>query len=370
MDKICVSRLLGREAIHVYGPGAKGLIEGKTILVTGAGGSIGSEIVRQMQVLAAGKVYYIDNDEFALYTLQMGEERVALLDDDAYRLADVRDEQLMRRIMQEVQPDIVFHAAAHKHLPLLERAPEAAVKTNVFGTESIIRAAIAAKVDRVVNISTDKAANPTHALGWSKRLAEHVVAKYAGTSETKLASVRFGNVLGSRGSFLPTLITQMENGHTIRITDPGVSRFFMTIPEAAGLVVEAAGLAECGETYVLDMGSPVRIEALVRRYAEMTGCPLPDIVYTGLRPGEKMAEELFDLSEKYFSTAHARISKAEVGTYPIDESLVLLRQLVEHGAHPSLVRAALEFNTLGKANDGLDGHFIGAFDTARAGSFS
>ncbi|MFH5878505.1 polysaccharide biosynthesis protein [Arthrobacter sp. NA-172] len=353
IEKFCVERLLGREAIHVYGPGARELIEGKTILVTGAGGSIGSEIVRQMRLLEAGKVYYVDNDEFALYNLQMGTEGVALLDDDAYCLADVKDEQLMRRIMQEVQPDIVFHAAAHKHLPLLERAPEAAVKTNVFGTESVILAAIAANVDRVVNISTDKAANPTSALGWSKRLAEHVVAKYAGTSATKVVSVRFGNVLGSRGSFLPTLITQMENGQTVRLTDPEVSRFFMTIPEAAGLVIEAACLAEQGETYVLDMGSPVRIQALINRFVELSGHLPPEIEYTGLRPGEKLSEELFDRRETYYSTAHPRILKADVGYYPIEETLALLRHLITHSAHPALVRSALEFNTDRKADNGL-----------------
>lgn len=258
-------------------------------MVTGAGGSIGSGIVRQMRLLGAGKVFDVDNDECALYNLQMGEEGVALLDDDTYR-ADVRDEQFMRRIMQEVQPDIVFHAAAHKHLPLLERAPEAAVKTNLFGTESVILAAIAAKVDRVVN------------------------------------------VLGSRGSFLPTLITHI--------------------------------------TYVLDMGSPVRIEAPVSRYVELAGCRPPKIEYTGLRPGEKLSEDLFDLRETYYSTAHPRILrilKVEVGYYPIDETLAFLRQLVRHGAHPAIVRTALEFNIDRNVHNGLDRDFSGAA-AARTGS--
>ncbi|MET4094290.1 polysaccharide biosynthesis protein [Arthrobacter sp. UYCu712] len=330
-----------------------------------------------MRFLGARKAYYVDNDEFALYNLQMSEEGVALLDNDSYRLADVRDEQLMRRIMMDVRPDIVFHAAAHKHLPLLERAPEAAVKTNVFGTESVMRAAIAAGVDRVVNISTDKAANPISALGWSKRLAEHVADKYARTTATKVASVRFGNVLGSRGSFLPTLITQIENGDKIRITHSDDSRYFMTIPEAAGLVIEAACLAEQGETYVLDMGAPVRIEALVRRYVELTECRPPVIEYTGLRPGEKLSEELFDLRETYNPirpSAHPRIRKAEVGRYPIEETLDTLRRLVAHGAHPDLVRAALEFNTNvntdRKVNDGLDRSFPGLPVAAGAGSLN
>lgn len=370
MEKIWADRLLGRESMHVYGSAAKALIQGRTILVTGAGGSIGSEIVRQMHTLEAGKVFCIDDDEFALYNLQMDLEGLALLDDDVYRLADIRDEQLMRRIMQEVHPDVVFHAAAHKHLPLLERAPEAAVKTNVFGTQSVVRAAIAAGVSRVVNISTDKAANPTSALGWSKRLAEHVAGKYAGTSETKLASVRFGNVLGSRGSFLPTLMTQIERGQPIRITDPGVARYFMTIPEAAGLVIEAACLGSGGETYVLDMGAPVRIESLLRRYVEMVDCPMPAVEYTGLRPGEKMSEELFDMRETHYATPHPRILKVDVGAYPIDPALELLRELVDHGAHPALVREALEFNTAGKVNDGLDSLSSGALGTATSRSLS
>jgi FlaA1/EpsC-like NDP-sugar epimerase len=272
--------------------------------------------------------------------------------------------------MQEVRPDVVFHAAAHKHLPLLERAPEAAVKTNVFGTQSVVRAAMAAGVDRIVNISTDKAANPTSALGWSKRLAEHVAGKYAETSATKVASVRFGNVLGSRGSFLPTLMTQIQTGQTIRITDPGVARYFMTIPEAAGLVIEAACLASGGETYVLDMGAPVRIESLLRRYVELVNCPMPEVEYTGLRPGEKMSEELFDLRETHYATPHPRISKVDVGAYPIDGALALLRELVDHGAHPALVREALEFTTAGKVNDGLDSLSSGALSTAPSGSLN
>lgn len=369
-DLLCMNHLLGREAIHVYGESAKALIQGKTILVTGAGGSIGSELVRQLKILGAGRLYFVDDDEFALYSLQMAEDGNALLDDDAYRLADIRDEQLMRRLMFEVRPDIVFHAAAHKHLPLLERAPEAAVKTNVFGTDSVIRAAIAARVGCVINISTDKAANPTSALGWSKRLAEHLAAQHARDSGTKFASVRFGNVLGSRGSFLPTLITQMKNGQTIRITDPMVKRYFMTIPEAAGLVIEAACLAERGETYVLDMGSPVQIEMLVRRYAEYSGYAMPRISYTGLRPGEKLSEQLFDLSETYHSTPHPRIWKADVGTDPVDEAMALLRHLIKHGAHRALIRAALEFTTERKGTDGLARNNSVAPFAAAGGNFS
>ena len=355
--------LLGRDTVHVYESEARELIENKTVLVTGAGGSIGSELVRQVQRLNAKEVHRVDDDEYALYSHQMDQQGVALLDDPTYRLADIRDSRLMERIMQEVQPDIVFHAAAHKHLPLLERAPEAAVKTNVFGTESVVRAAVAAGVDRVVNISTDKAANPTSALGWSKRLAEHVASSHSNTT-TKIASVRFGNVLGSRGSFLPTLITQIERGETIRITDPKVSRFFMTIPEAAGLVVEAACFAQKGETYVLDMGESVQIEELIRRYVQLTGITMPQIEYTGLRPGEKLFEELFDPSENHLSTSNARIWMADVGSYPIKKTLTTLRHLVDQGAHPDLVRSAMEFYNNRKAINEPAASHVGVTATA------
>lgn len=336
------SQLLGRTENLAYGLEAYAMIESKVVLVTGAGGSIGSEIVRQVLSLKPKKVYYVDNDEFALYTLQMQLEGVAMLDSDRYRLADICDYALMQRIMTEVQPDIVFHAAAKKHLPLLERSPEAAVKTNVFGTESVVKAATESGVSYVVNVSTDKAANPSSALGWSKRLAEHVAASYS-NAHTKVVSVRFGNVLGSRGSFLPTLIHQMERGETISITDPEVSRFFMTIPEAASLVIEAACLADGGKTYVLDMGVSVKIEDLVRRYAKLSGKAQPRIRYIGLRPGEKLQEELFDPSESHQQTTHPRIWMANVGAHTVSHSLVELRKLIEHGAHPDVVRNELEF---------------------------
>lgn len=342
-SSVSAEDLLARPAQPVYGLEARALIEGKIVLVTGAGGSIGSELVRQCRRLGAAKVYCVDNDEYALYMLELRTTGQALLDGDHLILADVRDEALMRQVMEEKQPDIVFHAAACKHLPLLEKSPESAVKTNVFGTRSVVRAAVNAEVGHVVNISTDKAANPTSMLGWSKRLAEHVTKDFAYATSTKLANVRFGNVLGSRGSFLETLSHTVNAGKPVAITDPDVTRYFMTIPEAAGLVIEAARLANGGSTFVLDMGEPVRILDIVKKFARLSGTDDPEIVITGLRPGEKLHEELFDSREKYEPTAHPLINSAHVESH--DTSLVLreLEELIGRPTDRTAICNALAF---------------------------
>lgn len=336
--------LLGHTKHPVYGPEARALIQGKTVMVTGAGGSIGSELVRQSKSLGAARVCNVDTDEFALYTLQLNLEGSALLDSDDYILADIRDESLMDRIVRENAPDIIFHAAAHKHLPLLERHPDAAAKTNVLGTESVVLAAVRNGVQRVVNISTDKAAAPTSALGWSKRLAEHVASSRS-NAETRITSVRFGNVLGSRGSFLPTLIWQIQNGVPIQVTHQDVSRFFMTIPEAAGLVIEAACLADGGDLFVLDMGTSIKILDLVQTYVRLSKSPRPRITFTGLRQGEKMQETCFETTEHHVQTSHPRIFSTQVES--LDTTLILaeLRLLIAAGAAPSLIRHALEFQS-------------------------
>jgi FlaA1/EpsC-like NDP-sugar epimerase len=336
--------LLVHPADPVYGPEARALIQGKTVMVTGAGGSIGSELVRQSKALGAARVCNVDSDEFALYTLQLSLEGTALLDSDDYILADIRDESLMDRVVRENAPDIIFHAAAHKHLPLLERHPDAAAKTNVFGTESVMRAAVRNRVQQVVNISTDKAAAPTSALGWSKRLAEHVAAGHS-TPKTRIASVRFGNVLGSRGSFLPTLIWQIQKGLPIQVTHEDVSRFFMTIPEAAGLVVEAACLSEGGDLFVLDMGTSIKILDLVKEYVRLSKSPSPLITFTGLREGEKLQEACFETGEDQIQTAHPRIFSTRVESLDMTFIMTELRQLVALGATPGLIRDALEFRS-------------------------
>lgn len=299
---------MGRPEQVVYGDSARRLVAGSTVLVTGAGGSIGSELVRQLTLLQAGTVYMLDHDEGALHSLQLELSGHGLLSDANTILADIRDLTALTRHFGRVKPDLVFHAAAHKHLPLLERFPAEGVKTNVLGSRNVAVAAARSGVARLVNVSTDKAASPTSVLGATKRFAEELTVAEA-TERLRVANVRFGNVLGSRGSFLDSLTWQIDNGLPVTITDEDVTRYFMTIPEAAGLVIEAAVMAESGATYILDMGMPVRILDLARTYARLAEVAEPEIVYTGLRPGEKLHEELLDRSETSLPTEHPRIFK-------------------------------------------------------------
>ena len=339
------SDLLDRSADPVYGREAADLVGGTTALVTGAGGSIGSEIVRQLHRLGVAEVFYLDKDEYALYGLQQEIEGNGLLDDRHYILADVANRAQIQQVMHLVRPDLVFHAAAHKHLPLLEKSPAAAILTNVRGTENVVETAVEARVKRVINISTDKAARPSSVLGVSKRLAELIAASHIGSS-TRIASVRFGNVLGSRGSFLETLDLQLDRGLPVTITDPEVTRYFMTIPEAAALVIEAAVMAEAGETYVLDMGEPIRILDVVERFAKLMDIARPEIVVTGLRAGEKLHEELYDPSEPRQDTPHPRISKVHVAELSREREMLraeaeMLYRSVRLGATPTELRHAM-----------------------------
>ena len=282
------------------------LVEGRVALVSGGGGSIGSELVRQLHELKASKVYVLDHDEASLYAMSLELSGNGLFADDTAILADVRDQHRMLRLMTTLRPDLVFHAAAHKHLALIERFPEEALKTNFLGTCNLVEACAATGVERVINISTDKAANPASILGLTKRLAEAAVSQLG--EGLRRGSVRFGNVLASSGSFLAAVAWQVERRQPVAITDPEVTRFFMSIPEAVSLVLEAAAMATTGNTYVLDMGPPVKIVDLVRRYCEWAGAGDPELVYTGLRPGEKLHEELHDGAEARQPTADPRIS--------------------------------------------------------------
>jgi FlaA1/EpsC-like NDP-sugar epimerase len=248
----------------------------------------------------------LDHDESSMHAVQLDLFGDGQLSHERTVLADVRDYRRIEKLLKELRPDIVFHAAAHKHLAILERYPSEAVKTNVFGTEATLLAAGESGTERFILISTDKAADPTSVLGATKRLSE-ILTQRAGRGPMKTASVRFGNVLGSRGSFLHTLHHQLRNGLTVTVTDPDVERYFMTIPEAAGLVIEAATLAGCGEIYALDMGDPVRIVDLVARYARLKGLPKPQIRFTGLLPGEKLSEQLADRKATWRRTPYERI---------------------------------------------------------------
>ncbi len=309
-----VGDLIGRQEHHLIRQQSRDVIAGRRVLVTGAGGSIGSALCRQVSCFEPERLIMLDHDESNLHRVQLELTGAGLLDSEDIVIADIRDRARMRQIFQQVQPDVVFHAAAHKHLPLLERYPCEAVKSNVLGTANLIDAAVEAGVERFILISTDKAADPTSVLGASKRMAELLVADRMGRvgSDTRMAAVRFGNVLGSRGSLLSILSEQFEHGLPVTVTSPDATRFFMTIEEAAGLVIEAAEMANFGEVFVLDMGEPVRIVDLVRNFATALHLDAAniDITYTGLRPGEKLNEALFSDAEECYETAHPRVFAA------------------------------------------------------------
>ncbi|GAA1250139.1 hypothetical protein GCM10009665_46060 [Kitasatospora nipponensis] len=318
-----VNRLIGRPEVHVVSPDVRAVVEGKRVLVTGAGGSIGSELCRQVHAFGPAELFMLDHDESNLHRLQLEIWGEALLMDDSLVIADIRDRRRIQQIFRDLKPEVVFHAAAHKHLPLLERHPSEAVKSNVLGTDHLVEAALAAGVERFVLISTDKAADPTSVLGASKRLAELIVqanardARALGTGV--FCAVRFGNVLGSRGSLLSVLAEQLRSGSPVTVTHPDVTRFFMTIEEAVGLVLESGRLARGGEVFVLDMGEPVRIVDLVHNFARQVqlsgglGAPEVEIRYTGLRSGEKLNEALFSQGERRLPTEHPRIHATEAG---------------------------------------------------------
>ncbi len=303
-----ISSLLGREELRVVRSASQAVVAGKRVLVTGAGGSIGSELCRQIKRFGPSALILLDHDESNLHRLQMQLEGQALLDNDELIIADIRDAGRIHQVFRALRPEVVFHAAAHKHLPLLERHPSEGVKSNVLGTKTLVAAAVETGVERFILISTDKAADPVSILGATKRIAEMIVQSGAGGA-TLFASVRFGNVLGSRGSFLSVLSEQIENGEAVTVTHPEVTRFFMTVEEAVGLVIEAASMAASGETFVLDMGEPVRIVDLVHTYAAQMHVHPERVAirFTGLRQGEKLYEDLFSKTEVRSTTAHPKI---------------------------------------------------------------
>jgi FlaA1/EpsC-like NDP-sugar epimerase len=309
MRDLQVGSLIGREGMGGVSPVAAAAITGKRVLVTGAGGSIGSELCRQLYAFGPSDLVMLDHDESNLHRLHLELWGEASMDADNVMVADIRDTERIHQIFREQRPQVVFHAAALKHLPVLERHPCEGVKSNVLGTENLVEASIAFDVERFVLISTDKAANPTSVLGATKRLAELVLQAHAG-STTVLSAVRFGNVLGSRGSLLHVIREQLACGSQVTVTDPEVTRFFMTIEEAVGLVLEAARMADASATYVLDMGEPVKIVSLVENFARLLSIPDIDFRFTGLRPGEKLNEDLFADNEERVATAHSRITMA------------------------------------------------------------
>ena len=303
--------LLGRAQVQTDLRGISECLAGRRVLVTGAGGSIGGELCRQLHRLGPRTLVMLDHDESALHTTQMEVYGRAAMDTEDVVLADIRDASALRSVFVSHRPDVVFHAAALKHLPVLERFPGEAVKTNIWGTQNVLAAAQAAEVDRFVNISTDKAANPISVLGYSKRVAEGLTAACDRDSEGTYLSVRFGNVLGSRGSVATTFMRQIAEGRPLTVTHPEVTRYFMTIEEAVGLVIQATVIGRGAEVLVLDMGEPVNIHAFARRLIAMSHATV-GVEFTGLRPGEKIHEDLLGEGEIDSRPEHPAVSHVPV----------------------------------------------------------
>jgi FlaA1/EpsC-like NDP-sugar epimerase len=343
-----ISDLLGRRPVQTDVASVAGHFAGKRILVTGAGGSIGSELCRQLHRFRPAELIMLDRDESALHAVQLDLHGRALLDSDGSVLADIRDPHRIRQVFEQVRPQIVFHAAALKHLPLLERYPAEALKTNVWGTCTVLEAAAACGVESFVNISTDKAADPVSVLGYSKRAAERLTAHLAGRAAGTYLSVRFGNVLGSRGSVLTALSAQVAAGGPVTVTHPEVTRYFMTADEAVQLVLQAAAIGRDGEVLVLDMGEQIRIADMARRLVATVPRQV-DIVYTGLRPGEKLAEDLLGEGERGERPYHPLIRhvpvaplspEAVMGLDPAD-ALAGLRKVLGDDAAGGAARAGV-----------------------------
>ncbi|PFA67192.1 polysaccharide biosynthesis protein [Bacillus cereus] len=305
-----VEDLLGREPVQLDDIGIGEEITGNTILVTGAGGSIGSELCRQLAKFSPSKIILLGHGENSIYNIEMELRSYVKNDIEiSTEIADIQDRNRMFEVMEKHRPYIVYHAAAHKHVPLMERNPEEAVKNNIIGTKNVAEASDTFKVNTFVMISTDKAVNPTSVMGATKNIAEMLVQYMDTISNTRFVSVRFGNVLGSRGSVIPLFKKQIQKGGPVTVTDPNMVRYFMTIPEASRLVIQAGALAAGGEVFVLDMGDPVKIKDLAENLIILSGYSTDDIKikYTGIRPGEKLYEELLSKEEIHEKQVYHKI---------------------------------------------------------------
>jgi FlaA1/EpsC-like NDP-sugar epimerase len=328
--EIKIEDILGRSSIKLEDQELTNSLKGKRVLITGAAGSIGSEIARQVQKYHPREIVLIDQAESALYQLELELAGLSHTGSKYFYLADVRDEFRISRILEDHHPEIIFHAAAYKHVPLVESNPSEAVKTNIMGTKTLADLAVKYGIGKFVMISTDKAVNPTNVMGCSKRIAEIYVQslnshlELIGNEKTRFITTRFGNVLGSNGSVIPLFRKQIESGGPLTVTHPEVIRYFMTIPEACRLVLEAGVMGKGGEIFLFDMGKPIRIYDLAKKMALLAGL-YPgkdiDIVFTGLRDGEKLYEELLNDTENTIPTHHDKILKAKVAEYPYSDVL-------------------------------------------------
>ncbi|WP_010648187.1 polysaccharide biosynthesis protein [Oceanobacillus massiliensis] len=325
LKNVEVEDLLGREPVKLDIDAISEYVTGNTVMVTGAGGSIGSEICRQLMRFIPKKLLLVGHGEFSIYSIDMelkriyGDREIEIVP----IIGDVQDRERIFDIVEHHQPEIIYHAAAHKHVPLMEYNPHEAVKNNIIGTKNVAEAADAFGVNKFVMVSTDKAVNPTNVMGATKRVAEMIVQDLAQRSKTKFVAVRFGNVLGSRGSVIPLFKKQIENGGPVTVTHPEMTRYFMTIPEASRLVIQAGTLANGGEIFVLDMGEPVKIVDLARNLIKLSGYTEDEIPieFAGIRPGEKMYEELLGEDEVHPDAVYEKIYVGR--TVEVDSQLLL-----------------------------------------------
>ncbi len=342
-----VEDLLGREQVELDSESISDYITNKVVLVTGAGGSIGSEICRQVIKFHPEKIVLLGHGENSIYSIEMELRKLChgSLVNIVTEIADIQDDRKMNEVMELHTPDVVYHAAAHKHVPLMERNPEEAVKNNMIGTLNVAMAASIHNVSTFVMISSDKAVNPTSVMGATKRLAEMIIQDMDRKSRTKFLAVRFGNVLGSRGSVIPLFKKQIKEGGPVTVTHPDMVRYFMTIPEASRLVIQAGSLAHGGETFVLDMGSPIKIVDLAKSLIIQSGNSVEEIgiEFSGMRPGEKLFEELFYSNEIHEEQVFPKIyigKTPDIFIDEIEELLLTFSALSKEGLRDALLALA------------------------------
>jgi len=350
LEDIHVEDLINRQEIRVETEKISQFLDNKRILITGAAGSIGSEIVRQVLLFRPAQLILLEIDETEVFHLerQLLASYPEIASRVVYLIGDVRDRDKVRSIFAKYHPEIVFSTAAYKHVPLMEHNPEEAIKVNIFGTYNLCQAAHDFGVQKYVNISTDKAVKPESVMGITKRYGEYVAKAFNDHSSSQYISVRFGNVLGSRGSVVPVFLEQIRKGGPVTVTDPEMKRYFMTIPEAVTLVLQAALLGNGGEVMVLDMGQPIYVnklaEELIRLHGLTPGKDI-EITYTGIRPGEKLFEEILTAEEGTTHTAHERIYTAIISQHfslaQIDVTLSKFKDLLQQGHNPTRIKSML-----------------------------